>query len=321
MPSSLGIVIVNYRTPALAIECLRSLAPEVARAPGTRVVVVDGGSADGSAERLAGAIATEEWTPWVTLLCVTENRGFSAGNNAGLAVLLADPSPPALLLLLNPDTIVRPGALEALVAFADANPAAGIVGSRLEHRDGTRQDSAFRFHSLLSQLDDSLRLGIVSRVLAPWRLVLPPSDVACRAGWVSGASLLVRREVLDRIGLLDDGYFLYYEEVDLCLRAARAGWECWYEPRSRVVHLVGQSTGVDPSSAERPLPKWVLESRRRYFVKNHGVAYAAAADLLWILGHLAWRVRMVLQRRPARVAPRLLRDFLRQSVLLGARTR
>jgi GT2 family glycosyltransferase len=132
---------------------------------------------------------------------------------------------------------------------------------------------------------------------------------------VSGASLLLRREVLDSVGLLDEGYFLYYEEVDLCRRAARAGWECWHEPASRVVHLGGQATGTNPTDSVRRVPGYVLESRRRYFVKHHGVAYATVADLAWLAGHLAWRLRMRLQRRPDRAAPGVLGDFLRHSVL------
>jgi len=115
------------------------------------------------------------------------------------------------------------------------------------------------------------------------------------------------------VGLLDEGYFLYYEEVDLCLRAARAGWGCWYEPGSRVVHLVGRSTGVDPSNVALKIPGYVFESRHRYFVKSFGLAYAVLADLAWIVGHLLWRLRMLVLRRPARSAPGLLRAFLRQS--------
>jgi hypothetical protein len=316
MPTELAVVIVNYRTAGLAIDCLRSLEGEVAACPGTRVVVVDNASADRSAERIDGAIAAEGWAEWASLLPAEENGGFAAGNNAAIRRLLADPEPPRWILLLNPDTIVRAGALARLLDAARGRPRAGIVGSRLEHPDGTLQQSTFRFHSVLTELDGGLRLGAVSRLLRRWSLVFPQPDAPCRADWVSGASMLVRRDVFETVGLLDEGFFLYFEEVDLCRRAARAGWECWHEPASRVVHLVGQSTGVDLGGPARRLPGYVLESRRRYFVKNHGFAYAVAADLAWLAGHLAWRLRMRLQRRPDRAAPGLLGDFLRHSALL-----
>lgn len=315
-PARLGIVIVNYRSADLAVDCLRSLSRQVSGIPAARAVVVDNASGDGSADRMAAAIAAEGWGGWASVLPLDGNRGFSAGNNAGIRFLLEEREPPDWLLLLNPDTLVREGALRVLLDRGTRQPRTGIVGSRLEEPDGTPQRSAFRFHSVLGELDRALRLGPVSRLLARWTVAPPPPGAACRVDWVSGASMLIRRDVVDAIGLLDEGYFLYYEEVDFCLRAARAGWECWHEPGSRVVHLVGKSTGIDPSDPVRRLPHYVLESRNRYFVKNHGAAYAALADLAWLIGHLAWRLRMRLQRRPERAAPGVLGDFWRHSALV-----
>jgi N-acetylglucosaminyl-diphospho-decaprenol L-rhamnosyltransferase len=312
-------VIVNYRTAGLVVDCLRSLAPEVAGLPGTRVIVVDNASGDGSAERIAGAAAAEGWSGWVATVPLPDNEGFSAGNDAAIQRLRAASEPPEWFLLLNPDTVVRPGALRALLERGAADPRTGIVGSRLEDPDGTPQISTFRFHTALSQLDEAASLGPLSRLLRRHALAIPVPAEACQVPWVSGASLMVRREVIDEIGSLDSGYFLYFEEVDLCLRATRAGWKCLYEPRSRVVHLVGRATGVDPSVAIRRLPSYVLESRRRYFVKNHGLPYAMLADLAWLAGHLSWRLRMRLQGRPERAAPGVLGDFLRHAALTRGR--
>jgi GT2 family glycosyltransferase len=277
-------------------------------------VVVDNGSGDGSLARIAAAIEAEGWGGWARAVDAGGNRGFSAGNNVGLRLLLADPAPPAWLLLLNPDTVVQPGALPALLARGAAGPRIGIVGSRLEGPDGTPLWSSFPFPSPVFELDRGLRLGLLTDRLARGRPAALP-QVPCRVDWVSGACLLVRRELLDAIGLMDEGYFLYYEEVDLCRRAARAGWECWYEPAARVVHLEGQSTGVSSRDSTGRTSRWLLESRRRYLVKHLGLARAALADLAWLGGHLLWRLRMVLQRRPAPVASHLLADFLDQSVL------
>jgi GT2 family glycosyltransferase len=220
-----------------------------------------------------------------------------------------------LFLLLNPDTTVQPGAIEALVSFMIQHPKVGIVGSQLEDADGARQASGFRFHTWLSELNDGLRLGLFSKLIAHRAVVLPPSAVARPVEWVSGASMMIRRRVFDSIGLLDEGYFLYFEEVDFARRAAEAGWQCWVEPRSRVMHLQAAATEVDgPKSREKRRPTYWFDSRRRYFIKHHGPAYAMAADALWASGFLTWRARRILQRKSDPDPPNLLRDFILNSV-------
>ncbi|MEX2217573.1 MAG: glycosyltransferase family 2 protein [Phycisphaerales bacterium] len=300
------IVIVNYRTADLAIGALESLADEVGPL-GARAVVVDGASGDGSAERLREAIAQRGWW-WASVLALDVNKGFAYGNNAAIRPALMEPDGPEVVMLLNPDTVVRPGALAALTAFMQVQPHAGIVGPRLEEMDGTPQVSAFRAHSVLGELEHAVRLGVVSGLLRRWVVAPPARDEPHRADWVSGACMLVRRKVFERVGLLDDGYFMYYEEADFCRRARRAGFDCWYAPGARVVHLVSQASGG------KRLPKFWYDSRRRYFVKNHGRVYAALADLAWALGHVLWRARRAIQRRPDRDPPKMLSDFLRHSV-------
>ena len=314
--SRLAVVVVNYKSAPLAVNCLRSLLPEIARVPGTRVVLVDNASGDGSVEQLSAAIEAEGWGTWASLIVAPNNRGFSAGNNIALRKLLLEPAPADWYLLLNPDTVVHPGALEALLECTKKGQRVGIVGACLENLDGTPQNSAFRFPSVASEFDRGLRLGMVSRLLARWAVVVPQPSAACLVDWVSGACLLVRREVLDTVGLLDEMFFLYYEEVDLCWRASRHGWECWHEPESRVVHLFGQSTGLDPSDQVRRLPPFVFESRHRFFVKNFGFCRALLADFAWLSGHLGWRIRMRLLGRPVRVAPNLVQDFVRHSTMV-----
>lgn len=311
------VSIVNYRTPDLTIECLRSLEPEVRALGRTQVVVTDNASGDGSVERIRDAIRENGWDGWISLVPLATNGGFSSGNNAAIAPALAskDPPPPDYFLLLNPDTWVHAGALSALVEFMDANPRVGIAGSRLEDADGTLQHSRYRFHSVLSELESGLRLGIVTKLLSR-RIVAPPLVLAAHpADWVAGASMIVRRGVFEDIGLLDPGYFLYFEEVDFCLNARRAGWTCWYVPASRVVHLIGRSTGFTNRSGDRMRrPQYWFESRRRYFEKNHGRLYAFGATAAWIVGFSLWRVRRVLQHKPDRDPPHMLWDFLRFSL-------
>lgn len=323
--TQLLIVILNYRTPSLTIDCLRSLVGELQALEGkplaalscTRVVVSDNASGDGSVEQIGAAIASEGWDDWASLMPLERNGGYAFGNNAAIAPALQSANPPPYFLLLNPDTIVRPGALQALVNFMNEHPNVGIAGSRLEDPDGTPQHSAFRFHSVLSELDFGLNTGLVSRLLSKWAVATPVSEEICQTDWVAGASMIVRREVFESVGLLDEKYFMYFEEVDFCLKANKSGWPCWYVPQSRVVHLVGQSSGVnDTKRPPRRLPRYWFDSRRRYFFKNHGWLYASLADAAWIFGFVLSKWRWVVQRKPRKDPPKLLSDFLLNSVLL-----
>jgi GT2 family glycosyltransferase len=218
--------------------------------------------------------------------------------------------------LLNPDTVVRRGALRALVDFMDANRSAGIAGSRLEDPDGTPQRSAFRFPTELGELESMARVGLVSRLLDRWIVAPPVSDTACETDWVAGASMIIRREVLDSIGSLDERYFMYYEEVDFMARARRAGWSTWYVPGSRVVHLVGRASGVtDRRVSRRRRPDYWFDSRRRYMLTHLGPPRAVLADLCFVAGYLTWRVRSTLLREVDDTPDHLLSDFVRHSVL------
>jgi len=309
------VVIVNYRTSSLTIDCLRSLVEEVRSLPGSRVVVTDNASGDGSVEQIAAAIETEGWGGWASLMRLECNGGYAFGNNAVIRTALQSTNPPPYFLLLNPDTIVRPGALQVLVGFMDEHPHVGIAGSRLEETDGTPQHSAFRFYSVWSELDFGLRVGAVSKLLSRWEVAPSISAEPCQTDWVAGASMIVRREVFESVGLLDEKYFMYFEEMDFCLQAKKSGWPCWYVPQSRVVHLVGQSSGVtDTKRPPKRLPQYWFDSRRRYFLKNHGWLYAALADVARILGFTLWRWRRTIQRKPDNDPPKLLSDLLFNSV-------
>ena len=283
------IVIVNYRTAALVIDCLHSLATQVADLAGGRLVVVDNASGDGSVEKLSAAIAREGWSSWAEVMPLDRNGGFSFGNNAGIRKALAATGSVDYLLLLNPDTITRPGAVKALVDFMDTHPRAGIAGSQLENASGGVDCSAHTFPSPLSELDAGARLGVLSRLLHRHVVSSPPRAVAHPCDWVSGASMIIRRQVVENIGWMDEGYFLYFEEADFCRRAQQAGWECWFVPDSRVMHLEGASTGIRAASKRRA--GYWYDSRRRFFVKHYGIAGLVAADILWAFGRLSFLLR------------------------------
>lgn len=307
------VVILNYRVTDLTIDCLRSIAPRIAGVPGARVAVLENGTGGDAADRLARAIAENGWGAWADLTTVHPNRGFTGGNNLVIRAALESADPPEYVLLLNADTIVKDGAFEALVDHMDRHPRAGIAGSLLLGPDGTVQASPFRFPGVASELDRGLRLGAVSRLLARWWVVPPTPAAASAVEWVSGASMILRTSVLERIGLLDEGLYTYFDDVDLCLRARRAGWEVWFVPESRIVHLEGASTGITQRVAKRRPAYW-FQARRRFFLKSHGPAYAALVDAAYLAGFALWRLRRRLQRKPDPDPLHMLADSIRHSV-------
>lgn len=269
------VVIVNYRSAELTLACLRSVLQDRASSNlEVKVVVVENDSGDAVA--LQSGLAGLEG---VALIQADKNGGFAYGNNLGFQYAYETGWLPDYFHLLNPDTRVYPGALAALVEFLEQHPRAAIVGSRLENGDGSEWPYAFRFPTLLSEVESGLRVGVASRLLESWRVARKMNNTPALVDWVPGASMMVRRSLIEEIGGLDEEYFLYYEETDFCFKAQKRGWQCWYVPASRVVHLAGQSTGVTSAEgAERPMPEYWFESRSRYFRRNHGYLYAAATN-------------------------------------------
>jgi GT2 family glycosyltransferase len=312
------VVIVNYKTAELTRKCLQSLVPEVARDGNFRVVVVENDSGDGSA--LCSMVEQNGWSDWASVTLAERNGGFSYGNNRGIEPALRWPQPPDYFLLLNSDTEVRAGAISTLVEFMDKHPAVGIAGSSFENPDGSEWPIAFRFPSLASQLEQGMRFGPVTRLLRNSVQARTMGRETAQVDWVAGASMMLRRQVVNDIGLMDERYFLYFEEVDYCLQARRAGWPCWYVPQSRVMHIAGQSTGVSSDDRKlRRMPDYWFASRSRYFVKNHGLTYARLADLAFGLGLLFWTIRIMISGRESSDPKGFLADFWRKSVIFRSR--
>jgi len=288
------------------------LAPQIASRTDTAAVVVENGSGDGSSVQLQDAIAARGWSAWLELIAIAKNLGFSAGNNLVLRRTLESPDPPEYFLLLNSDTLPQPGAIDALVEFMDSHPAAGIAGSRLESPFGQVQGSPFRFHGIASEVDRGLSIGVVSRILARRIRYDPKPSTPVPVDWVAGASMILRREMIRAVGMLDEKFFAYFEDMDYCLAAARKGWQTWYVPASRVVHLEGASSGFRFSPSATP-PDYYFAGRRQYFLKNHGPFWAAATDAALIAGCALGFFYAIIRRRGGRQSLSKLKDSLRHS--------
>ena len=239
MTPRLSIIIVNFNGGAHLLRCLQSIVahPPAASA---EVVVVDNASTDGSHTQVAQF-------PGVRLIRLAENTGFSAGNNAGIRASTGE-----LLLLLNNDTEIGTGSLDTLVARLDADPRVGVVGPRLVNADGRTELSFGPMISPLGELRQKLVLSLYERQFGPVKRWI---DRITRreqvVDWVSGACLLVRRTVAEDVGLLDERFFLYTEDVDFCASVRARGWQVLFTPATEIVHLRGRSraTAVRQSNA------------------------------------------------------------------------
>ena len=305
------VLIVNYRTPELTLQAVGAITAEIRARGDAHILIVENGSDDGSGATIEAGLREQALGDCCSLLLLDSNRGFAGGNNAGLEEYRQSAARwPELVWLLNPDTIAQPGALGALVTFMEQHPQAGLAGGRCYRPDGTIRHSAFRFHSPLSEFVTALDFGPLRKLMRRHDVVLPIADVPFRAEWLSGSHLMIRGSLFDRIGLLDPRYFLYFEETDLCARAADAGFEAWHVPDSRVAHLGGQSTGVTEARPVERRPRYWFASRARFLLRRHGLLATHMANLLWLIaappGALVGRLR----GRPRHNPPRLWRDFL-----------
>lgn len=309
-------VILNFGTPKLTLGCLESVLNQREHAAEQQIYVVDNCSPDTSAAILEAAIHDRGWASRVQLLALSSNYGFAGGNNAAIRESINRQPRPDYVLLLNSDVVLRENALKYLLEFMRDNPRAGIAGSRLESPDGTPQRSAFNFATPWSEFVTETRTQFIYDAF-PKSVVAPPCPEGNRrVDWVPGACVIVRSSVFDSAGDLDDKYFMYYEDMDFCKAAAAVGWETWYVPQSRAMHLVGATSGVTaPAACTAARPAYYFDSRRRYFVKNFGTIGAAAADVCWLVGNLFYRLKMLLKGQPSQQPRGIVAGVVRHSVL------
>lgn len=275
----LSIILVSWNTRDLLLSCIESLADSIGTLSAD-IWVVDNGSSDGSVETVRARFSA------VQIIVNEHNVGFAAANNQAMRA-----SSGRYVLLLNSDTIACPGSIERLVRFADATPRAGLVGGLLLNPDGSFQYSFSDFPSLASELLSATGLGerLVNRRFPSYspRQSQSPRQVEV----VPGACMLARRAACDQVGLMDEGYFMYSEEPDWCLRMQRAGWEIWYTPEAPILHYGGQST----RQVRHAMVQALYRSKVRFFRKHYG--FVPATILRLALVAVRQGRRLVLQLR------------------------
>lgn len=285
------VVIVNFRTPGLTIDCLASLEPDAREIPGLFVVVADNASGDGSAERIGRAVEERGWGGWCKVVELPRNGGFAWGNNRGI-----EAGPRATyVLMLNSDTIVHRGALAHCLRVMDGDESIGVMSCKLLNADGSVQNVARRFPTPARLFVSALALPWKFPRLFGWGDTDDPSwdraSVRRDVDWLGGAFLFCRGSLLERVGGLSDDFFFYGEDIEFSHRVWRAGKRCHYDPRVAITHLGGSSS--DPtrmSKASRSVHHW----RGRYLVvrKCHGVLaewFVRSVDILAYASRAAWR--------------------------------
>ena len=306
-PPRLLVVILNYRTAEMTLRAAEAALADMPAA-GAELVIVDNDSGDGSVALLEQEIAARGWDAGnrVRLIASPRNGGFGAGNNIAMRAGMSDGAAPDFVHVVNSDAFLDPGCIQILLRHLQNHPRAGLAGSHVRGEDDLPHTTAFRFPSAAGELEGAARFGPLTGLLSSAVVAPPLPQEAAQVDWVAGASVMMRWDMLAEVGLFDEDYFLYYEETDLCLRAARAGWDCWYVPQARCVHVGSVSTGM---KEWRRMPRYWFDSRRRYFTKNHGRAYATLALLARLAGGGLHHLRCLLTRRQPEDAPGFYRDL------------
>lgn len=301
-------VLLNWRSAEMTLRAAEAALIALEGIEGA-LVIVDNDSGDGSFEAMTAEAQKRGWDKGAQAVRVLQsgrNGGFGAGNNFGIRAGMPDGSAPEFVYILNSDAFPDRDAIRALLDHLRADPTTGFAGSFIYGDDGAPHRTAFRFPSVAAEFEAQVRFGPISRALKRWIVAQPIPQATCQVDWLAGASLMMRMAVLDQIGWFDEQFFLYFEETDLCRRAALAGWPTDYVVESRVMHIGSASTSM---GQWQRIPGFWLDSRLHYFTKNHGVAYTAAATLALLSGGILWRVRLLIQRKDRGDPPLYLTDL------------
>lgn len=304
-------IVLNYKTAQMTIDAAAAARIAMADLPG-EITIVDNNSEDGSFDVIKAHVDSAGWDD-VRVIQSPVNGGYGAGNNVGIRAGMSDGSRPDFIYILNSDAFPQPDAIKTLYDHMLAHPKTGFAGSYIHGEDGDRHTSTFRFPSIYSEIEGAIRFGPVTKMLRKYRVPVESIDETGPVDWLAGASLMMRQDVLDEIGLFDETFFLYFEETDLCRRAHNAGYDIVFVRDSVVMHLGSVSTGMRTWSRT---PDYWFDSRFHYFAKNHGKLYAACATLLHLTcGGLHW-VRCKLTGKERGHSPAFLRTLARHD--LGA---
>jgi N-acetylglucosaminyl-diphospho-decaprenol L-rhamnosyltransferase len=300
-------VLLNWRTAEMTLRAADAAERAMAGIAGA-IVVVDNDSGDGSFERMQAALRDR---PRFRVVQSGRNGGFGAGNNVGIRLGLPDGSRPDYVYILNSDAFPAPDAIRLLLDYLQSHPRVGLAGSYIHGPDGEAHVTCFRFPSIASEFEGAARSGPISRLLAKRSVSIGVPDATGPVDWLAGASMMMREAVVRTVGVFDETFFLYFEETDLCRRAAEAGWPTHFVRESRVEHIGSVSTGM---KSWKRVPDYWFDSRWYYFRKSGGTLRAVAATLAHLAGGLILRARRLVRPGIPPGPPHFLRDLVGHTI-------
>jgi GT2 family glycosyltransferase len=295
-------VILNWRTAEMTLKSAEAAERAMEGIAGG-IVVVDNDSGDGSFEKMSEALRDR---PRFRVVQSGRNGGFGAGNNVGIRLGLPGGERPDYIYILNSDAFPAPDAIRKLLDYLEAHPKVGLAGSYIHGPDGEAHTTCFRFPSVASEFEGAARTGPISRLLAHRAVPLGVPEATQPVDWLAGASVMLREEVVRTVGVFDETFFLYFEETDLCRRAAEAGWPTHFVRESRVEHIGSVSTGM---KTWKRVPGYWFDSRWHYFRKAGGTGRAVMATLAHLAGASIYQMRRMVQPKLAGGPPHFLRDL------------
>lgn len=301
-------VLLNYKTADMTLRAAEAVRAAMDGIRG-EIIIVDNDSQDGSFEAISAHVTKQGWDEdaRVRVIQSGHNGGFGAGNNVGIRAGLSDGTRPDYCYIVNSDAFPAPDAIRILLNHLETTPQAGFAGSYIYGDDGEPHLTSFRFPTIASEFEGAINFGPVTKLLGHKAVPIPIPTETQPVDWLAGASLMMRDSVLSEIGLFDETFFLYFEETDLCRRAALAGYRTDYVRSSEVMHIGSASTGM---KTWKRVPGYWYDSRLHYFVKNHGALYAAGATLAHLTaGFLHW-LRCLITRKERGVSPYFLLTLL-----------
>lgn len=296
-------VLLNWRTADMTLRAAESAEVAMQGIAGG-IVVVDNDSGDGSFEKMSAALKDR---PRFRVVQSGRNGGFGAGNNVGIRLGLPGGVRPDYVYILNSDAFPAPDAIRMLRDYLETHPKVGIAGSYIHGPDGEPHVTCFRFPSVASEFEGAARTGPISRLLRHRTVALGVPEASGPVDWLAGASMMLREAVIRDVGIFDETFFLYFEETDLCRRAAEAGWPTHFVRESRVEHIGSVSTGM---KEWKRVPGYWFDSRWHYFRKAGGTGRAVLATLAHLAGALILRARRLVQRKIPPGPPHFLRDLM-----------
>ncbi|MEE9328821.1 MAG: glycosyltransferase family 2 protein [Parvularculaceae bacterium] len=313
----IAVVMVNYNLADFLGGQFKAIAQAGRGAAEFQIYVADNTDLGDDYDKLLSAAQDLP----VTIIKSPRNGGFAYGNNMCLRALrwitTGESSEqqdwPDYVFFLNPDTEIFPETISSLANFLHATPDAGIAGAKIIDIDGVAQASAFNDPSFKTAFFGSMKLAAVDRLVPEGVIHQPEMPLPKKVDWVTGAAFMLTQATLEKVGLMDQGYFLYFEEVDYMREARSAGFDIWHVPAARAIHLEGAATGLGSANAEKvakkALPAYWYQSWLRYHLKYYGRIGTIARALGQLSGNSIQIVHHGLRGKSTDLPKRALRDF------------